>query len=164
MLEITSKNQLNEVMSKNYDLVVLDIYADWCGPCKYLTPKLEAIAETYEKANANVLFCKLNNDTGIRNVQGLPTIEFWLKEGNRRNMVHHVMGANLSEIQSKLEEYISLPITPPSSKTNTSVGTQTHNPAIKNVSAQMYQEQPEPVMVRSKQGGKTSNYKTFSGL
>ena len=43
-LNITSLNFENEVLNAD-NPVMLDFYADWCGPCKMLAPVLHEIAE-----------------------------------------------------------------------------------------------------------------------
>ena len=43
-LKITAANFENEVL-RSEGLVLLDFYADWCGPCKMLAPVLHEIAE-----------------------------------------------------------------------------------------------------------------------
>ena len=43
-LNITSLNFENEVLNSD-KLVLLDFYADWCGPCKMLAPVVHEIAE-----------------------------------------------------------------------------------------------------------------------
>ena len=42
-----NKNNFNEVKN-NGKTVLLDFYADWCGPCKMLAPELEAVAKELE--------------------------------------------------------------------------------------------------------------------
>lgn len=44
----------------NGDLpVVVDFYADWCGPCHHLAPIIDALSKRYE---GHVMFAKLNVD------------------------------------------------------------------------------------------------------
>lgn len=44
VLNITSENYENEVL-KSDKKVLIDFYADWCGPCKMMSPIIDKIAE-----------------------------------------------------------------------------------------------------------------------
>lgn len=56
--------------------VLVDFYADWCGPCRRLAPVLEDLAEKYE---GRIKFVKIDSDSdqlwaGRLGVRGLPTL------------------------------------------------------------------------------------------
>jgi len=53
---IITDNTFNEVINDN-DLVLVDFWADWCGPCKMLSPILDEIAN-----ERGLLVGKLNVD------------------------------------------------------------------------------------------------------
>ena len=74
MLVVTKDNFKTEVEEAE-ELVVIDLYADWCGPCRMLAPALEELA----KENPDVKFCKINVDNDpelakIFKVQSIPFV------------------------------------------------------------------------------------------
>jgi len=86
-------------------LVVIDFFADWCGPCKAIAPKIDIMIES--KMYKSVTFYKINTDNPeleaicqICKIASLPTFCFF--RGGR--YVTEVVGANLGEIQKNIEE------------------------------------------------------------
>ena len=76
MLNITKDNFEAEV-EQSESLVVIDLYADWCGPCKMLAPVMEELEREYP----DVKFGKINVDnepdlTALFKVQSIPYIAF----------------------------------------------------------------------------------------
>jgi thioredoxin 1 len=72
-VELT-KDNFEEVVSGN-DIVVVDFWAPWCGPCKGFAPVFEAASEKH----ADVVFAKVNTDeqqelAGHFAIRSIPTI------------------------------------------------------------------------------------------
>ena len=81
------------------DMVVVDVYADWCGPCKRLAPELKRMAREWDR----VLFIKVNADkhrsvVAQLGVRGLPTI-LYFKSGA---MITKTVGDNKKEVRRTL--------------------------------------------------------------
>ena len=76
MLQITKDNFKAEV-EDHESLVVIDLYADWCGPCRMLAPILASLENEY----TDVKFCKINVDDEPElaksfNVSSIPMVAF----------------------------------------------------------------------------------------
>ena len=79
-MEVITNVQFDEVISKG--VVVIDFFANWCGPCKMLSPVLEKVSSDYP----NIHFVKLDvdksGDIAMRyQVQSIPTLLVF-KDGN----------------------------------------------------------------------------------
>ncbi len=57
MINVTKSTFESEV-AQHEGLVIIDLYADWCGPCRMLAPTLAELEEEY----TDVKFCKINVD------------------------------------------------------------------------------------------------------
>ncbi|MBP8158264.1 MAG: thioredoxin [Flavobacterium sp.] len=67
--------KFNEIIQSN-DLVLVDFYADWCGPCKMMSPILQEVKATMKEA---VKIIKVNVDqhqdlASHFMVRGVPTL------------------------------------------------------------------------------------------
>jgi thioredoxin 1 len=76
---------------KTHSMLVVDAYADWCGPCRMIAPIVKELATEYA---GRVSFAKVdvdNNQSIARQfgIQSIPTILFF-KNGQ---MVNRVVGA-----------------------------------------------------------------------
>lgn len=75
VLKITSENYKEEVLESD-KTVLIDFYADWCGPCKMMSPIIDKIAEeekdTVKVGKVNV---DENQDLAMKyGVMSIPTI------------------------------------------------------------------------------------------
>jgi thioredoxin 1 len=73
-LEITDSN-FNDVISKN-KTVLVDFWAEWCGPCRMIGPIVEELANEYEgKAIIGKLDVDSNQESSVKyGVRSIPTI------------------------------------------------------------------------------------------
>lgn len=72
---ITKENFENEVLSSDIPVLV-DFYADWCGPCKMLAPIISQLSDEY---NGIAKICKINVDEQSElaakyGIQSIPTL------------------------------------------------------------------------------------------
>jgi len=72
-IELT-KDNFNATIENN-DVVIVDFWAPWCGPCRMFAPTFEAVSEQYP----NVVFAKLNTEdqqelAASFNIRSIPTL------------------------------------------------------------------------------------------
>jgi thioredoxin 1 len=76
MIQIENKEHLERILNEN-SAVIIDFYADWCGPCKQLMPILEQVSQEQK----DVVFCKINVDQNEElsrtyGVRSIPTLKY----------------------------------------------------------------------------------------
>ena len=76
MTDVKKENFEAEV-ERCESLVVIDLYADWCGPCRMLAPVIEELEREYPE----VKFCRINVDeepelTAMFKVESIPMVAF----------------------------------------------------------------------------------------
>jgi thioredoxin 1 len=89
--------------------VLVDFYADWCGPCRLLAPALERLAKEYS-GRAKIMKVNVDTDPELAskfNVSGIPMLAFFYSgqlvgrveglqsEGNLRNALNQLTTASV---------------------------------------------------------------------
>jgi thioredoxin 1 len=83
------------------DIVVLDCYAQWCGPCKRIAPELEALAASHPDIGFAKVDVEEADDDFCKRlyVSALPTFVF-LRRGQ---IVGRVEGADMGAVKRQVE-------------------------------------------------------------
>ena len=103
--QVTDDN-FNEMVGQSKIPVLLDFYADWCGPCKIMGPIIDELSEAYE---GRALVAKVNTETnpGLSQhfkVKSIPTLMFFHHNKFQEKFNGLVPKPNLEEM---LDGYIA---------------------------------------------------------
>ena len=76
-IQTFTDGNFEQVVVKSEKPVLVDFWAEWCGPCRRLAPTVDELAKDY---NGRVVVAKMNVDentsTCAFSIRGIPTISF----------------------------------------------------------------------------------------
>jgi thioredoxin 1 len=85
------------IKTSNTSYVLVDFYADWCGPCRRMGPLIKTIAEQHP--HIKCLKVDIDEVPGLSDTYGVTSIPLFLmfKSGNL-NPIDQVMGASQDKL------------------------------------------------------------------
>ncbi|MBE6193329.1 MAG: thioredoxin [Rikenellaceae bacterium] len=102
-LNITNENY--EAIVADSKPVVIDFWAEWCGPCRTIAPIVEELAEEYVD-RVNIGKCDVDSADDVvatYRVRNIPTLVF-IKDGNV--VGKHVGAISRNDLVAKIEELL----------------------------------------------------------
>ena len=72
-IHLGAASDLEEAVS-TYDVVLVDFYADWCGPCQMMEPAIESVAADTDAAVLKVDVDQFQDLAAQYGVQGIPAL------------------------------------------------------------------------------------------
>ncbi|PVH77541.1 thioredoxin-domain-containing protein [Cadophora sp. DSE1049] len=109
MLEITSLSHFNALKSSS-DLLIIDFYATWCGPCKAISPVFARLATSHSPSSTSssssgsgIIFAQVDVDKAkdvaqTCGITAMPTFQFY--RGGRK--IDEVKGADSQQLSTKV--------------------------------------------------------------
>jgi len=81
MEETESVEDLISIL-REHDVVIIEFYAEWCGPCKLMQPIIEELADEFKQ----IQFVKANVDkakdlANVFRIQAVPTLAILIRDG-----------------------------------------------------------------------------------
>ena len=102
-----------DVNEENFDSIVMDsdkpvlvdFWAEWCGPCKMLTPTIEALAEEY-KDTSSIVKINVDDSPAIATKYGIRSIPSILLFNNGDVVEQRVGAVSKDELAGMLDKII----------------------------------------------------------
>lgn len=99
MVNHIKENEFNNVINK--DLVLVDFYAEWCGPCKMLSPVLEELSNHRSLEIYKINVDEVENLAKSLGIMSIPTL---LLYSNGKLLSRKTGFMSMEQIQNWIEE------------------------------------------------------------
>lgn len=102
-VELTKAN-FEEIITNN-DMVIVDFWAPWCGPCKMFGPVFEEMSEKYD----DVVFAKVNTEeeqdlAGYFQIRSIPTLMLFREKVIIFSQPGALQGPQLEQVIAQAKE------------------------------------------------------------
>ena len=90
VIEFTDKNFESEVLQSGTPVVV-DFWAEWCGPCKAIAPVIDELSEEYlDKVKFGKVNVDFNQQTAMKyGIRSIPSLLFF----NNGSVINQIIGS-----------------------------------------------------------------------
>ncbi len=102
MVHLVSSSAEFSDLIKNNEMVVVDYFAEWCGPCKMIAPKFEQFSQAYSKAKfIKVDVDQLEDVAQSAGIRAMPTFHIYVK-GQK---AAEIIGADPKKLEDAIKQH-----------------------------------------------------------
>lgn len=103
MLKIVNSNEFKSEIEK--DVVLVDFFANWCGPCKMISPVLEELQEEL-KDKVKIIKVDVDNSMEIAEQYNISSIPALIIFKNGEEVQRSIGFSPKQDIKDKIEKYL----------------------------------------------------------
>ena len=100
-----TKDNFNEEVINSELPVLIDFYADWCGPCKMMSPVVEELAKEYE-GKAKVAKINVDQESAIAEKYGVMSIPYFAFIKNGKLVDEQIGAVAKAKLVQKLDKLV----------------------------------------------------------
>ena len=101
--DIADVATFNKEIDVQNQLVVVDFYATWCGPCKTISPFVEQLSQKYTTVKFIKVDVDRNPDAAQQaNVEAMPTFAFYVNG----KLVDSFQGADKNGLEQRVKKHL----------------------------------------------------------
>lgn len=101
MIKEINENEFENVVLKSKDKVLVDFYANWCGPCKMLRPILEELAN--ERSDSTIVSVDVDNAEDLASKYGIISIPCLIMFKDGKEIARSVGLKSKSELEELIK-------------------------------------------------------------
>ena len=105
ILDNIESSEHKEWVIQNNKVVVVDVYGDWCGPCKSIEPRYKEMTKQYSRAGECAVVKEDIDKKITTNIRGVPTFQFFFK-GQPAGII---TGGDIRGVENKLIQLLQQP-------------------------------------------------------
>tara|TARA_B110000467_G_scaffold114594_1_gene105099 strand:- start:951 stop:1268 length:318 start_codon:yes stop_codon:yes gene_type:complete len=102
--EFTTTNFKDEVLNSSVPVLV-DFWAEWCGPCRAISPIIDELSETFN-ATASIGKVNVDSESDISAEYGITSIPTLLFFKDGKVVDKHIGNATKSQLEEKLNSLL----------------------------------------------------------
>lgn len=103
MAKIVDSKEFDSYMAGDSGLVLVDFYADWCGPCKMMAPVVDKIGENYA-GKAKVIKVNVDNSSDVAARFGIMSIPTFILFKNGKEVKKIIGGVPQEMLETAINE------------------------------------------------------------